>query len=120
MNAMHAPAFTEQFRTDRDAAVREVLTCTAGLHGLPHQAERDIRAAVMRHVDPILDLADAAVAARLELEAIERRLDTHVREMHPDCSANRDCLTYRVQQIRRKRLQQQYDVAFVALLKGHR
>lgn len=117
---MRAYTAAEAIQMDRDSALHEALTYTAGQQGLTHQAERDIRAATMRHVDLILDLADAAVAARLELEAIDRRLDTHVRELHVGCTAERPCPRYRVMQIRHRRLQARYDAAYRALARGRR
>lgn len=117
---MRALTAAEAIQMDRSSALNEALTYTAGQQGLTHQAERDIRAATMRHVDLILDLADAAVAARLELEAIDRRLDTHVRELHVGCTANRECFRFYVLQVRYRRLQRAYDAAFVALKRGRR
>ena len=112
--------YTEHQRaSDRDAALREVMTCTAGLVGLSHAGERDIRSASMRLIEPILELADSATAARLEVEAIERRMDLHVRG-HEGCSVRRPCPRFRVLQIRRERLWDTWAVAYRALLRGRR
>lgn len=112
------PAYTDDQRlADRDAAVREVLTTTAGLVGLSARHEQDIRTAVMRHVEPILHLADDAVAALQELEAIDRRLDNHV-QMCGCWQTDRPCLQRRVLQIRRRKLQGRSDAAYRALLRG--
>lgn len=115
MNAVRTLTAVEAIQLDRASALHEALTYTAGQHGLPHQAERDIRAAVMRHIDPILHLADAAVAARCEYEAVDRRLDRHVRT-HPGCIERAVCTTRRDLMKDRDRLLRIADAAYVALL----
>jgi hypothetical protein len=113
--------YTEDQRlSDRDAALRDVLTCTAGLVGLSHRGEADIRVAVMRHVDVLLDLADHATVARLELEAIESRMDVHVRQAHVGCSADSECRRWRVLQRRRNTLWNAWAAAYRALVGGRR
>jgi hypothetical protein len=107
----------ERIQMDRDAALREVLTCTAGLYGLSARTEQDIRDAILRRLAPIVEAADALVVAGLELEAIDRRLDTHV-QMHLGCLHPRPCWGYRVLQIRRKRHQRTWDRAFRRLAGG--
>src|SRR5205085_2761141 len=105
--------------SDRDAALREVLTCTAGLVGLSHRGEADIRSATMRAIEPILELADHATVARLELEAIEGRMDRHVRG-HEGCTLDRPCIRFEVLQIRRDKFWRAWALAFRALLEGRR
>lgn len=80
---------------ERRVALRELRTWTVGTSGLDHRSEQDIWTAAMRHLEPLLALTDAAVAARVELEAIDRRLDAHVGR-HGHCSIEVPCLTFRV------------------------
>ena len=109
----------DRLQLDRDAALREVLTCTAGLVGLSHAGESSIREAVMRLVEPILELADDATAARLEYEAIDGQMDRHVRG-HQGCTRDQPCLRFRVLQIRRERLWKTWSAAYRALVRGRR
>jgi len=118
--AIEAPYTDDMRLSDRDAAVRELLTCTAGLVGLSHRGERDIRSAVMRHVDVLLELADHATVARLELEAIESRMDVHVRQAHIGCTKDRECRRFRVLQRRRDTLWNAWAAAYRALMGGRR
>lgn len=111
-------AYTDEMRlSDRDAALREVMTCTAGLHELSARTEQAIRDLTMHRLAPILEAADALVLAGQELEAIDRRLDTHV-QMHAECLHPRPCWGYRVLQIRRKRFQRAWDRAWRRLAGG--
>jgi hypothetical protein len=107
----------ERLQLDRDAALREVLTCTAGLHELSARTERAIRELASRRLAPILEAADALVVAGQELEAIDRRLDTHV-QVHADCLHPRPCWGYRVLQVRRRHVQRQWDRAYRRLAGG--
>jgi hypothetical protein len=107
----------EQRVSDRDAAVREVLTCTAGLVGLTARGEQDVRDLLSRRLAPILEAADALVEAAQELEALDRRLDNHV-AIHADCLHPRPCWGYRVLQIRRRRCQRNCDRAWRRLAGG--
>lgn len=120
--AAELPYTDDQRFADRDAALREVLTCTAGLVGLSHRGEADIRSAVMRHIEPILELADHATVARLGLEVIEGRMDRHVRgpDGHIGCSAEEPCIRFRVLQIRREKCWRAWAQAYRALLEGKR
>ena len=114
-------AVPESYRlADRGHAIRELVSQTVGHAGLPHRAEQDLREVLVAQIEPILAAADSAVAARAELEAIDRRLDNHVRHVHPRCAATRPCWIYRVLQIRRARLQRQADRQFRRLLGGAR
>jgi chemotaxis protein histidine kinase CheA len=70
--------------TDRAHYLRELVSAVVGNAGLSHQAEQEMRRALTAHLDPILELADSAIAARVELEAVERRLQRHV-ETHDLC-----------------------------------
>jgi hypothetical protein len=107
----------ERLQMDRDAALREVLTCTAGLHELSHRTEQPIRDLMLARMAPILAAADALVQVGQELESLDRRLDNHV-AMHADCLHPRPCWGYRVLQIRRRRLQRQWDRAYRRLAGG--
>jgi hypothetical protein len=122
MAAVGLPYTNDQRFADRDAALREVLTCTAGLVGLSHRGEADIRRAAMRAIEPILELADHATVARLELEAIEGRMDRHVRgpDGHEGCSLDKPCLRFKVLQIRREKCWRAWAGAYRALLEGKR
>jgi chemotaxis protein histidine kinase CheA len=70
--------------TDRAHFLRELVSAVVGNAGLSHQAEQEMRRALTARLDPILELADSAVAARVELEAVERRLQRHI-ETHDLC-----------------------------------
>lgn len=109
----------ERLQLDRSDALYEVLTYTAGQHGLSHAGERDIREAVMRLVEPILQLADYATVARLELEAIEGRMNRHVRGCEACCSEQK-CLSIRVMRIRREKYWRAWAKAYRALVGGRR
>lgn len=102
---------------DRDHALGDVLSITTS--GLPPRGEQAIRVATMRHFEPILDLADSATVALLELEAIDRRLDAHART-HLGCTFQQPCWRYRTLKVRRGRLQAAHDRAYRALLCGRR
>lgn len=120
MNALAPQPYTDDQRfADRERALFEVLTCTAGLVGLSHRGEADIRSAMMRTIEPILELADYATVARLELEAIEGRMDRHVHD-HEGCTADRLCLRFKVLQIRRDKHWRAWAAAYRALLEGRR
>lgn len=108
---------TERRDLDRQHALSDMLGLTTA--GLPARAEQDIRTAVMRHLDPLLDLADDATVALLELAAIDRRLTNHV-EAHAGCTYAVPCWRYRILQARRGRLQKRADAAYRALLAGRR
>ena len=70
--------------TTRDHYLRELVSLVVGNAGLSHEAEQEMRRALTARLDPILELADSAVAARVELEAVERRLQRHI-ETHDLC-----------------------------------
>jgi hypothetical protein len=108
----------ERRELDRQHALGDALSSTTD--GLSHYGERAIRSAVMRHLDPILDLADSATAARLEYEAIDRQLDVHVRELHPGCTIERPCPRFRLLRARRSRLLKAWDKAYGDLVRGRR
>lgn len=107
----------DRLQLDRDAAVREVQTCTAGLHHLSPGTEQAIRDLMLARLAPILAAADALVIAGQELEAIDRRLNNHV-EQHTDCVHPRPCWGYRVLQVRRRRFQRSWDRAYRRLAGG--
>lgn len=122
--------------TTRDHYVRELVSLVVGNAGLSHRAEMDLRRALTARIDPLLDLADCAVAARVELEAVEKRLQRHI-ETHDLCRLGIDQMVWqdsgrpvvvRVQpcwvqrDIRRQveRLQRVADREMRRLLGGHR
>lgn len=108
---------TDRRLLDRQHALSEALNLTTS--GLSARTENDIRSAVMRRLDPLLELADDATVAGLELEALDRRLDAHART-HLGCTYQEPCWRYRTLQVRRQRLQNAYDRAYRALLVGRR
>lgn len=99
----------------RDDAMHDMLFLTAGQSGLSHDGEMAIRMAVGRQLEPLLHLADSAVAAKLELEAIEGRLNRH-REGCRICRPEQACLRYRLSDIQRNKLQGLWDRAYRALV----
>lgn len=103
----------------RDDALHEMLWMTAGRSGLSNEAEMDIRRAVGRQIEPLLQLADSAVSLKVELDAVDAGLTRH-RQGCRLCCPERACLRYRLNDIRRTRLQRRYDAAFVKLLRGGR
>lgn len=107
----------ERRHLDRHHAIGEVMTMTTA--GLSARSEQDVTSGALRLIEPILELADSATVALLELEAIDRRLNYHVLD-HDGCTYEAPCPAYRVLQIRRARLQRQADRAMRALWRGHR
>ena len=102
---------------DRGHALHQLVSLTEGIDSLSHRAEHDIRAVTAQHLDEVLGLADSATVARLELEAIDRRLDNHV-QAHEGCSLDGPCWKFGTIQARRLRLQEAYDAAYRALVRG--
>lgn len=107
--------------TTRDHYVRELVSLVVGNAGLSHRAEMDLRRALTARLHPILDLADSAVAALVELEAVDRRLDRHV-QTHDLCriGAVQACWVLADLQRTRERLQRRADREMRALLWGRR
>lgn len=79
--------------TDRAYYLRELVSAVVGNSGLSPAGERDLRRALTARIDPLLELADSAVAARAELEAVERRLQRHV-ETHDLCRLGIDQMVW--------------------------
>lgn len=104
---------------DRSHYLREVISHTTGMAGLSATGEGDIRRALMRHFEPLLALSDNAVAALAEFEAIDRRLDVHVRT-HLPCRRGRQCTVLADLKRDRDRQLRAYNRAFRALLEGRR
>lgn len=96
--------------TERDYYLRELISAVVGQAGLSPPAENEMRRALRARLDPLLDLADSAVAARVELEAVDRRLDRHV-QTHDLCRIGvvQGCWAWRNLQITRERLQRRAD-----------
>lgn len=107
----------DRLQMDRDAAVREVLTCTAGLHELSARTEHDVRLALLYRIEPILEAADALVVAGQELEAIDRRLDTHVGRCR-SCPGPHGCWQLGVLRRRHSLLLRNWDRAYRRLVGG--
>ena len=107
--------------TDRAYYLRELVAAVVGNAGLSHEAEQEMRRALTARLDPILSLADSAVAARVELEAVERRLDRHV-QTHDLCVIGvvQGCWALTDLQRTRERLQRRADREMRALMGGRR
>ena len=108
-------------QTTRDHYLRELVSAVVGNAGLSHEAEQDLRRALTARLDPVLALADSAVAARVELEAVDRRLDRHV-QTHDLCriGAVQACWVLADLQRTRERLQRRADREMRALMGGRR
>lgn len=107
--------------TTRDHYVRELVSLVVGNAGLSHEAEQEMRRALTARLDPVLALADSAVAARVELEAVDRRLDRHV-QTHDLCRIGvvQGCWVLTDLQRTRERLQRRADREMRALLGGRK
>lgn len=107
--------------TTRAHLLRELVAAVVGQSGLSHHAEMDLRRALIARIRPLLDLADSAVAALVELEAVDRRLDRHV-QTHDLCliGAVQGCWAWRDLQRTRERLQRRADREMRALWGGRR
>ena len=108
-------------RTTRDHLVRDLVSLIVSEAGLSPQAEADLRRALHARIDPILDLSDAAVASRAELEAVDRRLDLHT-QTHRLCALNPDggCRAWNDLRRTREQLQRRADREMRALWGGSR
>lgn len=102
---------------DRDSALADVIRLTVSEMGLPADVEPDYWQAVRVRLETLLELADAAVAARLEYEALDRRIDRHV-QGHYLCPCNRTCEVYSRLNARLRHLQRRADRAVQILLGG--
>lgn len=107
--------------SDRAHFLRELVSAVVGNAGLSHEAEQEMRRALTARLDPVLALADSAVAARVELEAVDRRLDRHV-QTHDLCRIGvvQGCWVLTDLQRTRERLQRRADREMRALLWGRR
>lgn len=121
MITMPTPADLAEDRRllNRDDALADVLRYTVGQAGLSHDAEQAIRTAILSRIDPMLHLADDATVARVELEAVDRALDTHGQTCAA-CIDSQTCQRSRLLNERHKRYQEKSDRAFRALLEGKR
>jgi hypothetical protein len=109
---------TEQRRLrDRDAALSDAVRLTVSEMGLPADAEPDYWQAIRRRCELVLEMADAAVAARVALEANEARLERHV-IWHRHCPCNKTCAEYTRLDRERVALQREADQRFRILLGG--
>lgn len=107
--------------TDRAYYLRELVAAVVGRAGLSPQAEADLSRALHARIDPILDLSDAAVASRAELEAVDRRLDLHT-QTHRLCGVNPQggCRAWNGLRRTREQLQRRADRELRALWGGRR
>lgn len=71
-------------------AVADVIAGTVHAVGLDQHAERYLFAALGDRIEQLLDAADATVAATVEVQALERRLDQHV-QTHVTCARAARC-----------------------------
>ena len=118
MNAAVYLLTTEQKRLrDRDAALSDAVRLTVSEMGLPVDAEPDYWAAVRRRCELVLEQADAAVAARVAVDANEARLERHV-TWHRNCPCNKTCPEYTRLTHEGVRLQRDADHRFRILLGG--
>lgn len=104
---------------NRQHAVSELLADVAGQAGLSPCLEQDVRSATMRLLDPILTAADGLVAAGVELEAMDGRIDRHIRT-HLGCSLDVPCARVEGLKRDRARLQRVWDRRFRKLAGGPR
>lgn len=117
---MRAIAFIQDRRLlDRDDAICDALRTVVGDAGLSPQAEADIWVAGRMKIEAILHLADSATVARLEAEALARRLDNH-QELCPRCGPNAPCGTYVLNVLRLKRMRDKADRAYQELCSERR
>lgn len=104
---------------DRDDAICDAIRTVVADLALSPEAESDIWVAARQHIEPILHLADHATVARVELEALDRRLQAHPRSC-AGCLGGRECDLFRVLKLRRRRFKDRADRAYRALLEGRR
>lgn len=104
---------------DRDHVQRELMSLTVRLAELSPKREQDVRTATLGVLAPIIKAADYLVAVGAELEALDRRLDAHVRT-HMTCRRGRVCDTFDALQADWGRLQRRWDHAYRALVGGGR
>ena len=107
--------------TDRDYYLRELISAVVGQAGLSRRAEGEMRRALRAQIDPLLAMADGAVAVRAELEAIDRRLDLHT-QTHRLCALNPEggCRAWNDLRRTREQLQRRADREMRALWGGRR
>lgn len=104
---------------DRDDAIFDALQTVMQGREISQQAEQDIWVAARVQIEAILHLADDATVARLEAEATLRRIVAHLRT-HEGCTAETPCGALRLNILRRERLADKADRAYLALAKGRR
>jgi hypothetical protein len=104
---------------DRDHAQRELMSLTVSLGRLSPKREQDVRHATLSVLLPVLRAADYLVAVGAELEALDGRINRHVRT-HLICRRGRDCVVYQQLQRDWARVQRRYDAAYRALVRHAR
>lgn len=70
-------------RTARGHLIHAIANDVVGAAGLTLLDETEIRASLGTRLSTLLDQADAAVAALVELDATEQRIDRHIRTHRP-------------------------------------
>ncbi len=104
---------------DRDDAICNTLRTVVEHLSLSPQSEADVWVAARQQIEAVLHLADDATVARVEAEATERRIVTHLRT-HLGCTTEQPCDLLRVLGLRDRRLRGKADRAYLALVKGRR
>ena len=105
-------------QANRQAALLDLISYAVGEHLSP-EGERRIREPLMRKIEPLLELADWARAAREEYEAVEQRLSRHYRT-HVRCLSGEDCAAKDDLRRQRDRLMAISDRAERDLIRGRR
>lgn len=115
---MSALRVVDTLAADLDTSVRELVASVVGWAGLSPEREADLRHTAHAVLLDVVHANDALVAATVELEAIDRRLDEHVRGCLRRCRwwMRRRCPAYEALQRRRDRQQQRVDRAYRSLV----
>jgi hypothetical protein len=117
-----APSFTpiaDRRLLDRDDAICDTLRSVVMGLVLSPQAESDIWVAARQRIEAVLHLADGATVARVEAEATERRIVTHL-HTHYGCTPDDPCGALRLLGFREKRLREKADRAYRELARARR
>ncbi len=102
---------------DRDDALAEALATTVYERGLSAATEAEYWQAARRELDRVMERTDAAVAARVALEAHDQRIDRHMQQ-HRTCVLRQECSVYRSLVRQYCRLQRESDQRIRELLGG--
>jgi hypothetical protein len=113
--ARRTPTADERRQMERDDALFDLVTQIAGLSVLSHNAEMAVREAATMRIARIVEAAVGLVSAGVELEAIDRRPDNHVRHCR-ECPAPRGCWQLGVLRRRHGHLLHRWDRAYRTLV----